>query len=456
MSNRIIIPSRAHGRPGVSVDRLPPHSLADEQAMIGCQLLDPNQTIPEVFSKLKGDVGAFYDLRNQQIQAAIFEMYDERTPVDIVTLCGRLRDKQALDQCGGVVYLSECQDMVPSAANLPTYVETVCMKHLLRRTIQLCMSSANRIYEFEGDANEILDDFEREALALRTVRGAGEMTPIREVVAQTLNDIEEMFKRQGSISGLSTGFPDLDAETDGLHGGEYILIAAFPSVGKTSLAMNIVEHVALDLGLPVGVFSAEMSARSLVRRGIASVGRVNMRMIRDGKMGEEDFPRIQNAAGKLSAAKLYIDDTSDLSIQSVRARGRRMVQRYGVKLLVADYAQMFCSPGAENHTMELDQVSKGFKNMAKELDIPVIVLSQLTEDSKGNIHLKGARALGEDADGYWLLKRPKETPDGTDEEAELIELWLRKQRNGARNVKIKLTFLKAFTRFESASKYENP
>ena len=216
--------------------------------------------------------------------------------------------------------------------------------------------------------------------------------------------------------------------------------------------MNIVEHVALELNHPVGIFSAEMSARSLVTRSISSLARVNLRNISGGEMSERDFPKITRAAGKLAASKIHIDDTSDLSAPQLRAKARRMVQQHGVRLIVADYAQLFSSPGAENRTNEIDQVSKAFKNMAKELNVPVIVLSQLTEDSKGGIHLKGARALGEDADGYWQLKRPDNHQASVYEEAEPVELWIKKQRNGARNVCVNLTFLKAYTRFESAAK----
>ncbi len=435
-----------------AIDRLPPHSLPDEQAAIGCQLQDPNECIPETFSRVAGDVTAFYDLRHQTIQTTLFEMHNEQTPVDIITLQGRLRDKQILEQVGGVTYLNDCQDAAPSAANLPTYLDVICHKHLLRRMIQTCTSTVANIYDSEQHPELLLENFERDVLAIRKIKGNGQMLPIREVVQQALTDIEIMWSRQGQISGLPTGLIDLDKETDGLHGGDYILIAAFPSVGKTSLAMNIVEHVTLAMGLPVGVFSAEMSARSLVRRAIASHGRVNMRKIREGAMFPDDFSRITNAAARLAESNLHIDDTSDMSIQQVRAKARRMHQQYGLALVVADYAQMFTSPGAENHTMELDQVSKGFKNMAKELNVPVIVLSQLTEDAKGNVHLKGARALGEDADGYWHLKRPKDAKDDAKADAEPVELWLRKQRNDARNVLVKLTFLKAFTRFESASK----
>lgn len=436
-----------------ATDHLPPHSSADEQAVIGCQLADPNQRIAEVFTRLGGDAAAFYDLRHQTIQTTLWEMWNGQEPVDLITVTGRLRDKNLIDQIGGMPYLAECQDMPPSAHHLPAYLDSVIEKHLLRKVINTCTSTVATIYDDQTDVQALIDSFERDVLAIRKIKGGGEVKSIKQVVQEALTDIETVYNSGGKISGISTGIPDLDQETDGLHAADYILIAAFPSVGKTSLAMNIVENVAIDQGLPVGVFSAEMSARSLAKRSITSRSRVNMRDIRKQQVTQADFIRMQVAAQRLAASNLIIDDTSDMSIQQVRAKGRRMKQQHPkLALIVADYAQMFRSPGAENHTMELDQVSKGFKNMAKELNVPVIVLSQLTEDAKGNVHLKGARALGEDADGYWQLKRPKNATEDASQATEPIELWLRKQRNEARNVCIPLTFFKTFTRFEQAAK----
>ena len=237
-----------------------------------------------------------------------------------------------------------------------------------------------------------------------------------------------------------------------VKGGLYVT-DSFIVTHNTALAMNIIEHISLELELPVGVFSAEMSARSLVKRCIASVGRVNMRDIRQGRMGENDFSKIQYAAGKLAASKLHIDDTSDMTIQQVRAKARRMVREYGCKLFAVDYAQLLSSPGAANHERELNDISKGIKSMAKELNVPVILLSQLTEDKTGAVSPKGARAMGEDADGVWLLDRPKDAAEHTTETTEPVTLTLCKQRNEERGVRINLTFLKTFTRFEQATKF---
>jgi len=445
---------RMRGDHAVNTDRLPPHDAASEMAVIGCQLSPRRDSISVVAEKTRSDVSVFYDLRHQEIQRVIYELTDAGRSVDIISVQSALKNKNLLDQAGGIPYLSAAQDAAEFLeSNLEEWLGIICGKWMLRRAILIASNFVGKVYDDEGNITDLMDSFERDVLALRQANGNGDMKPIRQIVSEALVDIEAIFNRNGGISGLSTGLIDLDKETDGLHGGEYILIAAFPSDGKTSLAMNIVEHVILELGLPVGVFSAEMSALSLVKRSLCSVGRVNMRDIRQGRMCDGDFPRLMTASGRLSGSKLHIDDTSDMTIQTMRSKARRMVQQHGVKLIVADYAQLFSSPGAENRTNELDQVSKGFKNMAKELNVPVIVLSQLTEDAKGNVHLKGARALGEDADGYWHLKKPKDFEKNSTPESAPMELWLRKQRNEARGICINLTFLKTYTRFEQASKF---
>lgn len=434
-----------------TLDRLPPHDQEAEQGVLGCQLIAPNECILEAQLALKGEASAYYDLRHREIQSVLFDMWDERVPVDLITVQSRLADRGLLEQIGGVAYLSRLQDSVPSAANLPAYLATVTEKRRLRQALATAMNFVSAVYDAAEPPDQLLENFEREVMAVRTLKGDGEMRSAKQLVLDALQDIETMFAAQGKVTGMTTGFSDIDRETDGLHNGELTLIASFPSVGKTSLAMNIVEHVTLDLGLPVGVFSAEMTARSLVLREICSQGRVNLRNVRDGRINEADFANIQRAAGKISTSKLHIDDISDLTTGQIRAKARRMVQQFGVKLIVADYAQLFSSPEAENRTNEIDQVGKAFKKVAKELNIPVILLSQLTDDQKGGVRLKGATALGEDADNYHLLKRPPpEEGVVISNDSEAVDFWIKKQRNGPREVCIRLTFLKGFTRFEQA------
>ncbi len=416
-------------------DRLPPHSTASERAVLGCQLLAPNQCVPEVIERLNSNVSAFYDLRHQEVQRTIFESFESQIPIDLVTIQAALKNRGMLEQIGGIVYLGGLQNEEPSSANLPVYLDDLIEKHMLRNMISIATEFVGRAFAPVFDTHEIIERFERDVMAVRIIKG-GQQRPIREIVNEAINGIDLMFQRKGQISGLSTGLVDLDAETDGLHPAEMTLIAAYPSVGKTSLAMNIVENVVLELKLPVGVFSAEMSDVSLVTRTLCSTARVNLRHIRSGHMVDSDFPKLTNAAGKLGASKLFIDDSSDMTTSQLRAKARRMVQQHGVKLFVVDYAQLINSPGAENRTGEIDQVGKTCKRIAKELKVPVILLSQLNDDGK----LKGARALGEDADNLIILKRPKEADDHENSNVEPIECWVMKQRNGPRNVCVNLNF----------------
>lgn len=422
-------------------DRLPPFSEQSEKAVIGCCLTDPVTCIPKV-SAVATVPEFFYSAGCREPWQIMLAM--EPSAVNIITI------GDGLKMVGGHTFLGECQDAAFSSSNLPVWLEEVNSKYTMRRLIKVATEAIAAAYD-SPDSNTTLDQFEREVLKIRTISKSG--SNIRQIVHEALKEIEERFKMQGSISGISTGLPDLDVVTDGLHGGEVVVIAAFPSFGKTALAMNIVEHVVLDLKKPVGVFSAEMSSKSLVVRCICSRGRVNMRDIREGNLGDRDFPRILSAAGSLAESNLIIDDTCGLTTSQLRQRARRMKQEHNIELLVADYAQLFSSAGAENRTNEVDQVSKCFKGISKELNIPVILLSQLTDTGNGGIKTKNASAIEEDADGLWLLKRPN--GDVETDVSCAMELWLKKQRNGPRNVCVNLTFLKPYTRFESAARIEH-
>jgi replicative DNA helicase len=448
-----------------SVDRLPPHSPEAEQGVLGCIFLSPNECMGECVAKLKGGSEVFYDLRHQTIYDELALMFDKREGIDVITVQQRLKDKQLLDQVGGLDYLSRLPDVVPSAANLEYYLNIVQEKHLLRKMIRVCTDTVANIYDYEGEVEALLDEVERDVLRINEERVQSKTNTIKELVKKAINTIEDYHQRQGTVTGISTGFADLDKMTTGLHNGEMIVIAARPSVGKTSLAMNIAEHVAIEQRLPVGVFSLEMTAESLVLRMLCSRSRVNLRSVREGFLAERDFPKLTGAAGKLSNAPLFIDDSSGLSILQLRAKARRMYQQYGIKLLVVDYLQLLTSTSrrAENRQQEIADISSGIKALAKELNVPVIVLSQLNreiEREKGRpprlSDLRESGAIEQDADLVGLLYRPVKSDDDDGSsvatEAESINLLIAKQRNGPANEDVYLTFLKSFTRFESAAK----
>jgi replicative DNA helicase len=451
----------------IKLDRLPPHALDMEQGVLGCQLLSPNECVGEVIEKLKGiGVEAHYDLRHQTIQAELFEMYDSRIPIDVITLQQRLKDKQLLEQVGGIAYLSQLQDSVPSAANLSYYLEIVREKFLLRKMISVCTDVVGRVYDYEGEVDALMDEVERDVLRISESRAQGGVLATKDLVNKAIGTIENFFSRKGTLTGLGTGYADLDRMTDGLHGSEMIVIAARPSMGKTSLAMNIVENVVLEQKLPAAVFSLEMSAEALVLRMMCSIARVNLRSIREGFMSESDFPKLTSAAGRLANSKLFIDDSAGLSILQLRARARRLHQQHDIKLFVVDYLQLLHSTARrsqENRQQEISDISSGLKALAKELKVPVLVLSQLNRELERDKNrkprlsdLRESGAIEQDADLVGLLYKPNAGDDEDGAAAEEadglpVNLLIAKQRNGPTG-DINLTFLKNYTRFESAAK----
>ncbi len=451
------------------VDRLPPHSPEAEQGVLGCVLLSPNDCVGECVEKFKEGAEVFYDLRHQTIFETLVEMYDAREAIDVITLQQRLKNKQRLEEVGGVAYLAALPDTVPSAANLSYYLDIVLEKYILRKMIHTCTEVVGRVYEHEGEIDALLDEVERDILRISETRVEGKTDKIKDLVKKAISTIEDYHQRQGMLTGVGTGFADLDKMTSGLHPGEMIVVAARPSMGKTSLAMNIAEYVAIEQKLPVGVFSLEMTSESLVLRMLCSLSRVNLRNVREGFLAERDFPKLTGAAGRLAGAPLFIDDSSGLSILQLRAKARRMVQQYGVKLFVIDYLQLLHSTArrAENRQQEIADISNGIKSLAKELSVPVIVLSQLNRELEKDksrkpqlSDLRESGAIEQDADVVCLLYKPSRKEEdeeggaGEEQEALPVNLLIAKQRNGPTG-DIHLTFLKSYTRFESAAKFSD-
>jgi len=445
---------------------LPPHSPEAEQGALGCVMLSPNECLGECIERFKGGADVFYDLRHQTIFNVLAEMFDKREGIDVITLQQRLKDKQVLEEAGGIAYLAALQDTVPSSANLSYYIDIMQEKYLLRRMVRTCTEVVSRVYDYEGEVDKLLDEVERDILRISESRVQSFTVTIKDLVKKAINTVEDFHQRQGALTGVGTGFQDFDKMTTGLHGGEMVVIAARPSMGKTSLAMNIAEYVAIEQRLPVGVFSLEMTADSLVLRMLCSRSRVNLRNVREGFLAERDFPKLTGSAGKLANAPLFIDDSSALSILQLRAKARRMYLQHGIKLFVVDYLQLLNSTSfrAENRQQEIADISSGIKSLAKELNVPVIVLSQLNreiEREKGRpprlSDLRESGAIEQDADVVGLLYKPKSAGDdeesgpAVEEDAVPINLLIAKQRNGPTG-DVNLTFLKSYTRFESAAK----
>lgn len=427
------------------LNRLPPHSVEAEQGVIGAMLMNPAERIPQAV-ELLGNFKAFWDVRHQELFRVMQEMQDAGESVDPVTLPQKLKDLGLLGDVGGYAYLNTLMDFAPSAANLPMWASIVDEKRQLRKMLQVCTEASIRLYDESADPEEVLAWIEQAVMEVRHRPNRSDRKTIRDHVLEAIADLETEKLRGTAMSGLATGLVDLDRATLGLHPGEMTVLAAYPSTGKTALAMNLVEHAVLELRIPVGVFSLEMSGRSLVRRMLASRARVCARSGSD--LADSDFPKLLSASAALINSKLFIDDSSDLSVFELRARARRMVQQHNVKMFVVDYLQLLNAAGGtrkvENRQQEVSDISRNLKGLANEFGVPVLALSQLNDDGK----LRDSRAIGQDADCVWFLSKKEDTE--TPHFCEII-VTIKKQRNGPAPVSVSLMFRKDWTRFENAA-----
>src|SRR5246500_891097 len=396
------------------IHRTPPHSVEAEQGVLGSMLISPRDAIAECVEKINEEY--FYVPAHQTIYDVLVDLWNTGQAIDLITFTQVLRDRNLLDSVGGAAFVTSLFTFVPTAANLEYYLEIIRDKYILREIISAATESVRRAYEEQDEVNNLLDEVEQRIFAVGEDRFKGQMLSMKEQVMSTLESIEKLFEDKGAITGVSTGFRDLDKLTSGLHPSEMMVIAARPRMGKTAMAMNIAEHAAIDAKLPVAIFSLEMSARQLVQRMLCSRARVNLARTRDGFLAEADFPKLTHAASKLAEAKIFIDDTAGLSILELRAKARRLRAQQNVQLIVIDYLQLVRSTSRraqDNRQLEITEISAGLKGLAKELKIPIIVVAQLnrnpeirTGSGKGVPRLGGFRGLGsiaQDADGRGLL-----------------------------------------------------
>ncbi len=416
-----------------------PSSTECEQGLLGAILWQPD-LLNDCVVKI-GDSEAFHDLKHELIYRTLVELANEMKPIEVISLQKALKEKKMLDQVGGIPYLSSLQDGVPSAANLPYYLETVLEKRDMRKLIATCRELAVKAYD-STEATALLDEAERAILAIRNV-GSTESEGIKSLVKQATHKMQEMLESGGKITGMSTGLPDVDGKTDGLHGGEMIVVAAYPSVGKTAMCLQLGVHAA-ELGNAVAVFSCEMMPAALTMRAILTDARVNRYDIRDGLATQDDYKRITNSTVKISKLPLFIENSNGWSIGQVLAKCRRLKQQHNIKLVIIDYIQLL-SADAGSREQEVSAISKGIKAIANQLNVCVLALSQLNDDGK----LRESRAIGQDADSVWKLEmkgdwEPREQP---------IILRFEKNREGETG-NVELLFRKTITRFESVSKIE--
>jgi replicative DNA helicase len=437
--------------------RVPPHSVEAEQAVLGGLLLD-NSTWDSVADRLRAE--DFYRRDHQVIFEAIAELSARNEPSDAVTLAEYLTAKGQAEESGGLGYLAGLARDTPTAANVRAYSDIVRERSLLRQLIRVSGEIAGSAYLSEGrPATELVDEAERRVfeIAEKGRRTGSGFVPLRDVLGATIDRLDMLHQSQGQLTGISSGYMELDRMTAGLQPGDLIIVAGRPSMGKTTLALNIAEHAAIAQNKAVAVFSMEMSREQLAFRMISSIGRVDQSHMRTGMFGDEDWARINSAIAQMKTAPLFIDDSGALTPTEVRARARRLARerKDGLGLIVVDYLQLMQVPGTrENRATEISEISRSLKALAKELKVPVIALSQLNrgveqrQDKKPVMSdLRESGAIEQDADVIMLIYREEVYEPDTPRKG-VADIIIAKQRNGPTG-DVHLTFLGKYTRFEN-------
>ena len=440
------------------MERVPPHSLDSEMAVLGSMLLS-EEAVPAALELL--DPGSFYRDSHRKIFEAMSGLFSRQKPVDLVTVTEELKVAGHLEGVGGAHFMTSLTSVVPTAANIQHYARIVREKAMLRHLIAAATQVVGECYENQDDVDALLDRAEQMLFDIARHSGGNPAILLREMLSHSIETIERLYQRKELVTGLSTGMHDLDVITAGLQPSELIIVAGRPSMGKSALSTCIAEHVGVVERVPVALFSLEMSKESLVHRMLCAHARVDVHKARTGFLAQSDWPRLTNAAGKLSEAPILIDDTPGLSALELRAKARRLKNQHQIGLVIVDYLQMMRgSFRAENRQQEISDISKSLKALAKELGVPVIAVSQLSrapeqrEDRRPQLSdLRESGAIEQDADVVMMLFR-EEVYHPTEDNRGRAALIVAKQRNGPVGT-IRLAFLKEFTRFESLSGRES-
>jgi replicative DNA helicase len=438
------------------IDRLPPQSLEAEQSVLGSILID-RDAIVEIAEFLRAD--DFYRQANGQIYAAMLDLFERREPVDIVTVAEALERGDQLDAIGGRSYLTSLSNQTPTAVHAVQYARIVERKAVLRNLIAAAGKIAGIGYEDPAEVQEAIDRAESELFNVSQRRIETGFSKLNTLLHDAYDRLDYLHAHRGEISGVRTGFADLDVLTTGLQKSDLVVLAARPSVGKTSFALNIAEHAAVRDGRSVGVFSLEMSKEQLVLRLLSSVATIDSQRLRSGFLEEMDFARIAPAMNSLSAAPIYIDDTPNISAMELRTKARRLQAEAGLDLIIVDYLQLMQATTQNrdaNRVQEVSEISRGLKALARELSVPVVALSQLSRQPEMResreprlSDLRESGAIEQDADLVMFLWREKERgAEDQDADGEVINLKLAKHRNGPTG-ELKLWFKKTQTRFVS-------
>jgi replicative DNA helicase len=453
--------------PEHSEHRLPPQNLEAEMSVLGGVLLE-NEALHRALESLRPD--DFYRDAHRKIFAALITLFERNEPADLVTLTSVLKERNALEEIGGSTYLATLVAYVPTAANIGYYCKLVKEAAIARELIRVATEIAGRGYE-GGEVEAALDWAEQAIFRIATMKTRPAFYSTREIVKDAIHAIERLYDRQELITGVPTGFADLDSLTSGLQPSDLIIIAGRPSMGKTAFCLNVVEHAALRASKPISaaVFSLEMSKEQLVQRLLCSVAHIDANRVRTGRLAHSEFPTLVSAASVISEAQIYIDDTPAISILELRAKARRLRAEKNIGLLVIDYLQLMQGTSAENRQQEISEISRSLKALAKELNIPVIALSQLNRSLESRTDkrpvladLRESGAIEQDADVILFLyreavycdacrKRDSSCDKGHAKAAEVI---IGKQRNGPLGME-QLTFLGEYMRFESRAKRDD-
>jgi replicative DNA helicase len=441
--------------------RLPPQNLEAEQCVLGSILLQQGALVKILELVAPAD---FYREAHRIIFAAMVALFEKNEPQDIITVTNILKDKNQLDEIGGPAYLSNLTDIVPVAANITYYAQIIRSKAILRRLIQTSTEIAARCYEQQDDIDALVDDAEQTIFEISRTKSSQDFQSLSKIIPDTFKKVEKLAEKKELITGVPTGYDDIDKMTAGMQSSDLIVLAGRPSMGKTALAMNIVQNAAIFNKIPVAVFSLEMSKEQLGMRMLCSVSRVDSQDLRTGFIKDPDWPKLARATGILSEAPIFIDDSPAISVLEMRAKSRRLKIEHDIGLVVVDYLQLMRGRiGAERREQEISEISRSLKAMAKELDLPVIALSQLNRslESRPNKRpqlsdLRESGAIEQDADVICFLYRDEIYNKSEDNPKRgIAEVIIGKQRNGPTGT-IELTFIDKFTTFENYSRIDVP
>jgi replicative DNA helicase len=446
--------------PDISLEKTLPSNLEAERSILGAILLDDKASLP-VFEILKPQ--DFYLESHRKIFDCMVRLMNNSRPIDLVTLKEELQRANDLESVGGAAYLAGLTDYLPRALNIEHYAEIVRSKSTLRRLIQISSEIMARSYQDEEPAQDILQHLEQAIFDIARQQFHTGFSSIAPIVSDVFKQIEELANRKAPVTGLETGFVDLDRLTAGMHPANLIIVAARPGLGKTSLCLNIAEHVAIRKKKTVGIFSLEMSKEQLVKRLLCSEARIDAHRINTGFLSKEDWNKLSQASGDLSETRIFIDDSATLTVPELRTKARRLSLEHGLDLLIVDYLQLMSGANQryENRTQEISQISRGLKAIAKELQLPLIAVSQLSRaiESRTGEHrrpqlsdLRESGSIEQDADVVLFIHR-EDMYNPTEENSGRAELIIGKQRNGPLG-SVMLAFSKPFTRFDSF--YEEP